>query len=346
MGENGRVSGCAVETTLGAVPAERLGRVDAHEHIIIDGGLTVVREPDFRLDSVEKAVEEVGRWREAGGGAIVDTMPFGCGRNVGKLVAVSEATGVPIIVPTGFQKASYYLPDHWQHRYDEETIAELLVAECVEGVDEENYDGPVVRRNGVKAGLIKVAGDYQVVKPTTRKLIRAAGGAHGATGVPVLVHTESGTAAPELLDLLEEAGVAPSRVVLSHVDRNPDLALHRALAERGAYLQYDTPGRIKYQPETVVIGLLRGMLDGGYGGNLLLGGDLARRSYWRSYGGGPGLDYLLSSFSNRLLRDGFLQEELAAIWVENPSRWLLPGSAATSTSAGGRVGGRLSHEGR
>lgn len=333
---DGRTPKVTVETTLGAIPAEELGRVNAHDHVIIDGGWTVVKEPDFRLDSVEKATEEVERWREAGGGAIVDTMPFGCGRNVDKLVAVSEATGVPIIVMTGFQKGSYYLPDHWQHRYDEGTIADLLISECTEGADLNNYDGPVVRRGGVRAGVIKVAGDYQVVKETTRKLIRAAGRAHRATGVPVLVHTESGTAAQTLLTLLEEAGVPSHRVVLSHVDRNPDFRLHRRLAEQGAFLQYDTPGRVKYQPETVVIELMRRMFDAGYGGNILLGGDLARRSYWKAYGGGPGYDYLLTSFTERLREEGFSEEELTSVWRTAPIGWLLSnsdGAAVAGSSA-------------
>lgn len=311
-----------VETTLGALPVERLGRVDAHEHVIIEGGLTVVKDPDLRLDDVSKAVEEVGRWAAAGGGAIVDTMPFGCGRNVDKLIAVSEATGVPILVPTGFHKSVYYLPDHWQHRYDAEAIAGLLVAERIEGVDRHGYDGPIIDRSNVKAGLIKLAGEYQYVGSTMRKLIEAAGIAHRATGIPVLVHTEVGTAADELLDLLQEAGVPPERVVLSHVDRNPDPRMHLRLAERGAFLQYDTPGRTRYQPENVTVDLMRRLFDAGYGGNLLLGGDRARRSYWRAYGGGPGLDYVLTSFTRRLLEEGFSKEETAIIWRENPVRWL------------------------
>lgn len=311
-----------VETTLGALEADSLGVINAHEHVIIDGGYTVVKEPDFRLDSVPKAVEELSSWRDAGGGAVVDTMPFGCGRDVRKLVQVSEATGVPIVVPTGFQKSSYYLPDHWQHRYDEGAITDLLIAECREGVDENNYDGPLVQRSPVKAGLIKVAGDYQVVSAMTRKLIRAAGRAHAATGTPVLVHTEMGTAGETLLDLLEAAGVPPTRVMLCHVDRNPDPAVHKALAARGAFLEYDTPGRIKYQPEGVVIGLMRTMFGAGYGPQLLLGGDMARRSYWTAYGGGPGLAYLLTGFTKRLLTEGFSDGEVAQVWRENPVRWL------------------------
>jgi phosphotriesterase-related protein len=317
-----------VETTLGSLPAGDLGWVDAHEHVIIDGGFTTVKDPDLRLDDVDKAVEEVGRWKDAGGGAIVDTMPFGCGRNVDKLVTVSEVTGVPIVVPTGFHKSVYYLPDHWQHRYEAETIADLLIAECTEGVDRNGYDGPIVERSGVKAGLIKLAGDYQTISRTMQKLIRAAGGAHRATGVPILVHTEMGTVAEEFLDLLEEAGVPPWRVLLSHVDRNPDFRIHLRLVQRGAFLQYDTPGRTKYHPDRVVIGLMRQLFDAGYGGNILLGGDRARRSYWKAYGGGPGLDYLLTSFTKRLLEEGFSTEEVTTVWQETPLRWLSTGSAA------------------
>lgn len=311
-----------IETTLGPVPVSSLGKVNCHEHIIIDGGLTVIKEPDFRLDNVQRAAEEIERWKEAGGGLIVDTMPPGCGRNVDKLIEVSQITRVPIVVPTGFHKSIYYVPNHWQHHYDEETISDLLLKEVTEGADRNNYDGPVVQRSNIKAGIIKIATDYQNITPLTRKLIRATGAVHRQTGTPVLVHTELGTVANETLDLLEAAGVPPARVVLSHIDRNPDFHLHRQLAGRGAFLQYDTPGRIKYQPEQVVIDLMRRLFDAGYGSKITLGGDTARRSYWKSYGGGPGVDYLLTTFSKRLREEGFSEAELNSIWQVNPVEWL------------------------
>ena len=311
----------SVPTTLGDLGADELGWIDAHEHVIIDGGYTVLKEPSYRLDDVDRAAEELGRWKAAGGGLVVDAMPFGCGRNVDKLIAASRAAQVPIVVPTGFQRSTYYLPDHWQHRYPVEAIAELLVAECVEGVDRNNYDGPIVTRSPIRAGLLKVAGDYQSASATTRRLVTAAGIAHRATGVPILVHTEHGTAAALMLDLLADAGVDPSCVLLSHVDRNPDLAVHRALAVRGALLQYDTPGRIKYQPETVVLGLIRDLVEEGLGAHLSLGGDLARRSYLEAYGGGPGYAYLPTRFTERL-REVIPEDAVQALWHDNPARWL------------------------
>ena len=311
-----------VETTLGALESEQLGWVNAHDHVIMDGGYVVVKTPDFMLDSVDKAIEEMGYWQQAGGGAVVDAQPFGCGRNVRKLIAVSEALNLPIIVPTGFQQKGFYLPDHWQFKYDEDTIAELIYQEVAEGVDLNGYESPIVERSSVKAGFVKVAGDYQLVNDHTKKHIRVAGRVHQRTGTPILVHTSQGTAADILVDLLEEAGVPPSSVMICHIDRNPDLYIHRQLAKRGAYLQYDTPSRVKYQSEHLVVELMRTLFDEGLGERILLGGDMARRSYWKAYGGGPGFDYLLTKFTPRLRDEGFTDAELETIWHHNPVRWL------------------------
>jgi predicted metal-dependent phosphotriesterase family hydrolase len=316
-----------VETTLGPLPVDTLGWINAHDHVIMDGGYTVVKTPDFKLDSVEKSVEEMGYWLAAGGGAVVDAQPFGCGRNVRKLIAVSQQTKLPIIVPTGFQSKAFYLPDHWQYKYDVDVMAELIYQEVVEGVDLNGYESPIVERSPVKAGFMKVASDYQVVSEHTRRHIQVAGQVHKQTGVPILVHTGSGTAADIVLDLLEAEGIAPSNVMLCHMDRNPDFYVHRKLAERGAYVQYDTPSRIKYQPEHLVVELMRDMFEAGLGERVLLGGDMARRSYWKAYGGGPGFDYLLTSFTPRLRDTGFTDDELETIWHHNPARWLTSGQA-------------------
>jgi phosphotriesterase-related protein len=314
-----------IETTLGCVPTDQLGWINAHDHLIMDSGYTVFKTPDFKLDSVEKAVEELGYWKHAGGGAVVDAQPFGCGRNVQKLIQVSETTSIPIIVPTGFQSKEFYLPDHWQYKYDAETLAELVYAEFVEGADLNGYESPIVKRSPVKAGFVKVAGDYQVVSAQTKKHIRAVGLVWKQKPVPVLVHTDTGTAADQLLDELETAGVPANCVQLCHMDRNYDFYVHRKLAERGAFLQYDTPSRIKYQPEFFVVKLIRDMFDAGLGSQLLLGGDMARRSYWKAYGGGPGFDYLLVKFTPRLRDEGFTDAELQSLWHDNPVRWLTAG---------------------
>jgi predicted metal-dependent phosphotriesterase family hydrolase len=311
-----------IETTLGPLPLEQLGtRINAHDHLFLDSGPGGVNVPDFLLDDVDKTAAEIKRWAQAGGGAIVDTMPT-TGRNVDKCIEVSRRTGVPIIMSTGFHKGSYYWPDHWRYLYDEDEIVDLVTAEIIDGIERTNYRGPIVRRSTVKAGVMKIAGEYNHVSDNMKKLIRVVGRVHQNAGTPIYAHTEHGTAVEELLDLLEDAGVPLSHVLICHLDRNPDFFLHRRVAERGVFLEYDTPSRIKYQPESIVIGLMREMIEAGYGDRLMLGGDMARRSYLKAYGGGPGFEYLLTVFTPRLIREGFTEEDLHQIWEANPLRWL------------------------
>lgn len=311
-----------VRTVLGDIDADQLGITDAHEHLILLGGLLVMREPDFRLDSVDHAITEVRSFLAAGGRSLLDTMPLGCGRGPERLVQVARATGAHIIAATGFHQESFYDDLHWIYHYTVDQLTRLLISELTEGMDELGYNGPFPRLAPARAGAIKVASGYQKISPTARKLCQAAVAAHQATGAPIFTHTEHGTMGLEQAELLLTLGADPSGVIIGHLDRNPDLAYHQAVAALGVFLQYDTPGRIKYQPESVVIGLIAGMIEAGHGGQVLLGGDLARRSSWAAYGGGPGLAYLVARFLPRLRAHGIAGPAVDALMIENPARAL------------------------
>jgi 5-phospho-D-xylono-1,4-lactonase len=116
------------------------------------------------------------------------------------------------------------------------------------------------------------------------------------------VHTEIGTAAHAILDLLDQEGVPPHRVMLAHTDRNPDPELHMDLIAPGARLVYDTIGRIKYRPESVVLDLIEHIANAGKLDHLCFGTDVGRRSTFTAYGGGPGMDVLGREFTPRLQR--------------------------------------------
>ena len=62
---------------LGDVPADELKRCGAHEHIIIDAAYIAERHPDFLLDDIAAACVDLGEFRDAGGGWVIDTMPTG-----------------------------------------------------------------------------------------------------------------------------------------------------------------------------------------------------------------------------------------------------------------------------
>ena len=308
-----------VRTVTGDIEPDRLGITMAHEHLLMTGGWPVRLEPDFRLDSVDAAVEEVTGYLDAGGRSLVEMTPLGFGRSPSGLRAIAERSGATVIACTGFHKLTYYSDAHWLHRYPAERIAELLVAEVDEGMDEHGLVGPLVDRSPARAGVVKLATEYHRAGPVVAKLAEAIGALHRRTGVPVATHTEKGTMGHEQLDLLEAAGVPSDAVVLGHIDHAPDPVYLAELAARGAYLAFDMPGRIKYAPDSQSVWLLGELATRGHTDRLLLGSDLARRSYWTSLGGGPGLDYLLTRFVPRLRTEG-LSEIADAALVDNPPR--------------------------
>lgn len=310
-----------VQTVLGKIPADTLGNTDAHEHLIRMGGGEVIHGgKDFLMDSYEAALNEVALFQQAGGKTVVEMTPCGSGRDIGSLVEISKASGVQVIATTGFHKSVFYDPTHFIYRYSVEEIARLLIEDVEEGIDLYDYAGPIVKRSNAKAGVIKAAANYQVITAVEQKVLQAAGKASVATGYPVSLHTERGTMALEIIDILLAEGVRPDNIILGHIDRNPDLFYHEQLAAKGVYLIYDGPGRIKYYPDEVIATLIKNMVDRGWGSQLLIGADLGRRSYFKSYQGGPGMDYNLQVFWPRIRAAGVPEEVIQKIYSGNAAQ--------------------------
>ena len=58
----------------------------------------------------------------------------------------------------------------------------------------------------------------------------------------------------------------------------------------------------------------------GFGAQILVGMDAARSAYWRSYGGEPGLTWLLERFFPEMVAEGFPEDAVRRILVDNPAR--------------------------
>lgn len=309
-----------LRTILGDVPSAAAGVCYAHEHLIIDPSFTTFRYPEFLLDSVDCAVRDVAAFRAAGGGTLVDSMPIGGGRNAAKLAELSRRTGAHILCPTGLHLAKYYAPGHWSERLSAERLADLFVAEIEEGIDLADGNGPSIARGVHRAGLIKIATGEKGIDARAERIFEAAVATHRATGAPILTHTEQGAGGMAQLELLVSLGANLAHVVLSHTDRRPDPAYHAALLATGVMLEYDSAFRWPEAGPNPTADLIVAMVEAGYAAQLLLGMDMARRSYWSSYGGGPGLTFLLEAFAPRLRARGLARADIDAIFVDNPAR--------------------------
>ena len=304
-------------TVLGDIDSSEMGLTYSHEHIIIEESYPTVASPDFILNDVDRASSELSRFYSAGGRTVVDTMPADCGRNVEKLAEVSGRSGVNIIAPTGIHLEKYYPPGHWRYSYTVDQLARLFIDDIVSGIDRHDYSGPLVERTPCRAGIIKIATGDHSINPNQEKIFRAAVDAHRETGAPIITHTNGGLLALEQAALFDKLGADLHHVVISHADRNGDTGYHRELLGTGVRVVYDGAFRWKAGEENITMRLLEELLPE-FPGQITMGMDMARNRYWKSYGGGPGMNYLMEEFRDELGRRG-LGEYFDLIFQANPS---------------------------
>jgi phosphotriesterase-related protein len=308
-----------VRTVLGDIDPGELGVTYAHEHLIIDGGRPVEMSPDFLLADVDRMAMELGDAASAGLRTAVDAMPVDCGRNPRKLAELSRRTGVNVVAATGLHHERFYGSSHWSLRASEEELADLFVADVVDGIDERDYGGPIVRRTDIRAGIVKVAGSQGGPSDRDVPIFRAAAVTHARTGVPVHTHCEAGTGALEQIRLLVDAGVPAQRISLSHVDKVVDRGYHREVFASGAFAVYDQAFRWG-DGDNGTLRLLEWAVADGHAGQVMLGMDAARQGYYRAFGGSPGLSFLLREFSDAMDGRGIGAEIRKCLFVDNPAR--------------------------
>jgi len=277
-----------IHTVLGDV--DELGVTDSHDHLFLASRVL----PGQELADVEAAFTELQRFRSAGGQAVVQWTPMGMHRRLDALPELSRRSGVAVVAATGLHQAQHYAPE-WLA----ETLPRL----------EELFVNDVIER---RAGLIKVAGGFHGLDAHAVHTMTAAAHAHHATGVPIAVHLELGTAALDVLDLLcDKLSVPPHRVILGHLNRFPDPWVHRQAAAAGAFLAFDGPSRAHHATDWLTPSTLADLADAGFAAQLLVGGDTTTAAARSA----PGMSYLLTHLRPRL------DPELAAqIFVANPTR--------------------------
>lgn len=298
-----------IRTVLGDITPESLGVCYGHEHLLGRPPADLAT-PDLILDDEDAAVRELTGFREAGGRALVEMSTPDYGRDVAGLQRLARRTGTHIVCATGFNK------DTFSARLgDGETVASLtdwFVREVNTGID----------GTDARAGVIKASSTMNEISPHAEKVFRAAARTHLLTRAPISTHTEAGTMALEQVALLESEGVAPDRIILGHLDRKLDWPYLADVAATGAYLSFDQISKEKYYPDRLRIAFILRLVEDGHGEQILLAGDLARRSYWPAYGGSPGLTYILRRFIPRLREEGLPEKTVRHLLVGNPARAL------------------------
>lgn len=298
-----------VRTVTGDLPAAELGVTLPHEHLLTTPPKHVT-DPDFTMDSVEAAVGELEHYRRAGGQALVEMSTVDYGRQAEGLQELARTTGVHIVCATGFIKEAFF--GDRVSSVSESDLSERMIRDVSQGID----------NTTVKAGVIKAGSSKNKITTLERKVFSAAIAAHHASGTAISTHTEAGTMALEQVELLTAGGVPPDKILIGHVDRKLDLPYHLEIAATGVTLGFDQFSKEKYHPDHVRISVIADLVAAGHANQIVLSGDLARRSYWPSYGGGPGLTYIPWRVAPWLREVGLTQDTVQQMLVATPARLL------------------------
>jgi phosphotriesterase-related protein len=255
-----------VQTVTGPVPADRLGRVLMHEHVI-------TRSPGLREDypstypratAVHDCVEGLVALKAAGFDTIVDHTTYDLGRDVELLAEVSAASGVHIVAATGV----WIEPQRYWHLRAPVETAQLIIEDLRTGV----------AGSGIRAGVIKCATDVAGMTPAVERVLRACAIAHRETGAHLSTHTNlpAGSGLDQQRVFAEE-GVDPSRVVIGHAGDTDDLGYLRALLAGGSVLGMDRFGVEDRLPDPQRMDVVATLCAEGFADRLLLSHDA---SFW------------------------------------------------------------------
>jgi phosphotriesterase-related protein len=292
---------------------------------------TTFSKSNYRLDDPNLAVEELNKFKRAGGNSLVEMSLPGIGRNPSELQTISKETGVNIVIATG-----WYVSLSSPKAIKEKSVNELktiMVSELTEGVNPTN----------IKAGVIKSACIHPITKDE-EKILSAAAAAQRETGAPLTFHPPVRDekrrrvvkTADRVLDILIENGANPKKIYVSHMGisctdyriTRLDLDYHRDLMEEyEVTLGYDTFGMEAYADgvypgaafpcDRLQTAAVVELCKEGYEKQLMLSQDTYMKIQLTKYGG-YGYAHVLRHIIPVLKLNGVTNKQIETMLVENP----------------------------
>ena len=138
----------------------------------------------------------------------------------------------------------------------------------------------------------------------------------------------------EKADILLDAGVAPEKICISHIDVENREEYIYALLKKGVYVEFDNFGKEYYIRREVRnsgyglfvtdvqrVTFLKKLIDLGYLNQILLSNDLCLKQMLHTYGGW-GYDHLLTNIVPMMEEFGITDAQIHTLLVENPANWL------------------------
>ncbi len=212
--------------------------------------------------AVINAVNEVAA---QGVNLIVDYSPAGVGRNVRMLREVSRRTGVHIICASGLYRTVWDVVPPELEKFDVDQLAQHFIRELTQGTE----------GTGIRAGFIKLAVDNDGPLPRDEMIYRAAARAAIETGAAIGMHAPTVRGMSAALAILTSERFDLQRYIWAHAvsDRTTDYAALKAIADRGAYISFDSVAYDGGRSDEEHLALIERLQNDNYGHKVLLSSD-------------------------------------------------------------------------
>ena len=333
-----------IRTVLGPIAPETLGPTLMHEHLLCD--LTPPRmaamnvpwpeitlenyhdiiygrtphAPSYKMMVPEIITDEIRKFRDAGGRAIVELTCGGFKPNPAGLAEIARATDTQIIMGCGYYVEEYQAPEAFARTVDD--FAAEMTSQVLDGA----------WGSDVRAGIIGEIGCQSPWTAHEKKVMQGAIIAQAATGVAINVHPGRHPDQPqEAADFIRAHGGDLSRVVISHIDRTvfDDERLLR-LADTGVILEFDLFGRettfysasdIDMPNDGARLRMLRMLIDHGHLERVAISHDICTCTRLTKFGG-HGYTHIFKNVLPLMRSRGFTQAEIDTLLVHTPRRIL------------------------
>jgi phosphotriesterase-related protein len=249
--------------------------------------------PDIMHDVDLMSAEVAKAAREGNIACIVDAGHQEMGRDINFLRQVAMKSGVPIVAGGGFYAQPFY-PKEISTMSENEIFHALIKQADDDGI-----------------GVFGEIGSWDEITADERKVFRAVGRAHVATNISIFTHTGiPGKSALEQLDILEDAGVKPDRIVIGHMGNlvDPNVYVHKQICRRGAFVGFDRQGG---NNDAQQVPMVMALIEAGFADHLMFSADAS-----------SGYAKTVTVFLPKLKAAGASDELLNHIMVDNPRRFL------------------------
>lgn len=274
-----------------------------HEHMTID-----LSPGDLGTTSFEPLVRDLEMAYDCGVRNIVDMTNQSMGRDPEYVHRLMDATGINIILSTG-----YYLEQYIKGYVEDAAVSELFQQAT-------NDLSRGIGNSGLFAGVIgEIGWHHKGPGKCERKAWKAMSAAALETGAVVSTHPSRGIQQIPQAEYLIGRGIQPEKIVIGHIEFYPNDDALKSLLEKGVYIGLDMIGKLgrardEYRADTV-----RKIKDWGFLSQLTLSMDICRTEDLKT-AGGYGYVYLFETFLPMLKERGLRQNDIELILADNPVR--------------------------